>query len=74
MLYLLHIKGLAKPVDLSQWRQEAMEEPNVGVWRRLVAHLLWEQVVGGSNPLTPTILLSVSPDRVTDVLRKAPVQ
>src|SRR3989441_8277191 len=25
-----------------------------GVWRSLVAHLLWEQGVGGSNPLTPT--------------------
>src|SRR5215813_11630999 len=26
-----------------------------GVWRSPVAHLLWEQGVGGSNPLTPTI-------------------
>ena len=26
---------------------------NFGVWRSLVAHLLWEQGVGGSNPLTP---------------------
>src|SRR5262245_8617752 len=25
-----------------------------GVWRSPVAHLLWEQGVGGSNPLTPT--------------------
>ena len=25
-----------------------------GVWRSLVAHLLWEQRVRGSNPLTPT--------------------
>ena len=25
-----------------------------GVWRSPVAHLLWEQDVGGSNPLTPT--------------------
>src|SRR5258705_5470521 len=27
-----------------------------GVWRSPVAHLLWEQGVGGSNPLTPTSL------------------
>ena len=25
-----------------------------GVWRSLVAYLLWEQDVGGSNPSTPT--------------------
>ena len=25
-----------------------------GVWRSLVAHLLWEQRVQGSNPCTPT--------------------
>ena len=27
---------------------------DTGVWRSLAAHLLWEQGVGGSNPLTPT--------------------
>ncbi len=25
-----------------------------GAWRSLVAHLLWEQGVGGSNPSAPT--------------------
>ena len=28
--------------------------PSFGVWRSLVAHLLWEQGVGGSNPSAPT--------------------
>ena len=27
-----------------------------GAWRSLVAHLLWEQRVGGSNPSAPTTL------------------
>ena len=28
-----------------------------GAWRSLVAHLFWEQGVGGSNPLAPTNLV-----------------
>jgi hypothetical protein len=28
-----------------------------GAWRSLVAHLLWEQGVEGSNPFAPTNLL-----------------
>ena len=31
-----------------------------GAWRSLVAHLLWEQGVGGSNPLAPTAKLAGS--------------
>ena len=27
----------------------------IGEWRSLVAHLLWEQRVAGSNPVSPTI-------------------
>jgi hypothetical protein len=33
----------------------------VGAWRSLVAHLLWEQGVGGSNPLAPTNLRLLFP-------------
>jgi hypothetical protein len=35
---------------------------HIGAWRRLVAHLLWEQGVGGSNPLAPTSIF----DYLTD--------
>ena len=28
----------------------------VGEWRRLVAHLVWDQGVAGSNPVSPTII------------------
>ncbi len=35
-----------------------------GVWRSLAARLLWEQEVGGSNPLTPTTLnISDTPNK-----------
>jgi hypothetical protein len=34
--------------------------PHVGAWRSLEARLLWEQEVGGSNPLAPTIKRFVS--------------
>jgi hypothetical protein len=33
----------------------------VGVWRSLVAHLVWDQGVQGSNPCTPTNLPLISP-------------
>ena len=32
----------------------------VGAWRSLVAHLVWDQGVGGSNPLAPTNTCSAS--------------
>ena len=32
-------------------------QPFVGAWRSLVARLLWEQEVGGSNPSAPTTLI-----------------
>ena len=35
------------------------KEAPVGAWRSLVAHLIWDQGVGGSNPLAPTNLFSI---------------
>ena len=37
-----------------------LHQPMFGEWLSLVEHLLREQGVGGSNPLSPTIL-SISP-------------
>ena len=33
---------------------------NDGVWRSLVARVLWEHEAGGSSPLTPTNVLQCS--------------
>ena len=38
----------------SQERPIKMSSQHFGAWRSLVAHLLWEQEVGGSNPSAPT--------------------
>ena len=35
-----------------------------GAWRSLVAHLLWEQGVGGSNPLAPTRCITVIENKI----------
>jgi hypothetical protein len=40
-------------------RDAARRQP-FGAWRSLVAHLLWEQRVGGSNPPAPTTFITAS--------------
>ena len=37
---------------------QVVENKQVGAWRSLVARLLWEQEVGGSNPSAPTNLFN----------------
>ncbi len=39
------------------WRTRYSVTAGNGAWRSLVAHLLWEQRVGGSNPSAPTTQL-----------------
>ena len=42
-----------------EWELNGRREPRTGYWLRwLVAHMLWEQGVEGSNPFAPTSNLS----------------
>lgn len=45
--------------------------PAFGTWRSLVAHLLWEQGVAGSNPVVPMTRISVPERRSRDGRRSA---
>ncbi len=35
--------------------RETVSLTDIGAWRSLVAHLVWDQGVAGSNPAAPTI-------------------
>ena len=52
----MHTSGALKNNDLNVLKKDDRNTPikNIGAWRSLAAHLLWEQGVGGSNPLAPT--------------------
>ena len=47
-------QGSGRAADTLYSRGRSQGSAAVGTWRSLVAHLLWEQGVGGSNPLVPT--------------------
>ena len=38
-------------------RQNALVATSYGVWLSLVEHLVWDQGVAGSNPVTPITIL-----------------
>lgn len=52
-----HTKRPKKTLDIWNQKQYVFLSTQVGVWRSLAARLFWVQEVGGSNPLTPTILI-----------------
>ena len=46
-----------------------MDSVFIGVWRSLVAHLHGVQVVGGSNPLTPTIFFLLC-QKISEIIKQ----
>jgi hypothetical protein len=58
----------AQPLLLATGLQLRVALARIGAWRSLVAHLLWEQRVGGSNPSAPTSLGRVYSGQIADVL------
>jgi hypothetical protein len=54
------MKNNFRKIELSygQDREALLEALRVGEWRSLVAHLVWDQRVVGSNPISPTTLKS----------------
>src|SRR5436309_3555076 len=56
----LTVPGSAPRMRVSETAFAFCRGARGGAWRSLVAHLLWEQGVGGSNPLAPTSRDSVA--------------
>src|ERR1700722_20304955 len=54
--------------DLLRFPPLTIARGPVGAWRSLVAHLLWEQRVAGSNPAAPTTRTPVYSDGIGDGL------
>ena len=55
ILHPVHPQGLSLNRKKQGSSGASGVNPFHGMWRSLVAHLLWEQGVAGSNPAIPTI-------------------
>ena len=51
---MIFLKKDSKQISACMICRRVLEIFFIGAWRSLEARLLWEQEVGGSNPLAPT--------------------
>ena len=59
MLYFDRCNSILAPNLASCLAQGRASDCSVGEWLSLVEHLVRDQGVGGSNPLSPTIFFSI---------------
>ena len=59
--------GLGAKKALDRRGGGVVEASGVGVWRSGLAHLVWDQGAGGSNPLTPIFLGWMQPRKIEQV-------
>ena len=52
--FLQILRARGRPAKGLHLQHETPRTAAAGAWRSLVAHLLWEQGVAGSNPAVPT--------------------